>query len=67
MGLYQDLLVELLEKIKQTQGEKKMKQIYEEMREQGKEAMSKELIVKILKTLPSQERQKFLALHPEIK
>ncbi len=67
MGLYQDLLTELLEHIRRMQGEGKMKELYEGMREDGKEAMSKELVVKILETLPPRERQEFLVRHPEIK
>jgi hypothetical protein len=67
MGTYRDLLGELLEHIRQSGGEDRMKKIFEEHREVGEEAMSREVLLRILEKLPVCERDAFLAGHADLK
>lgn len=66
MGRYQDLLTELLDEVRRIQGEGGMKRTYEGFKEEGMEAMSRELVVKILGTLTPETREEFFVRHPDI-
>ncbi len=67
MGKLKNLLAEVLDRLKETQGEEGMKNAYEEYKEVGKEAMSEELIFQILKNRYSaEEREQFFSQHPEV-
>lgn len=68
MGLYQNILDEVLDRIRTRQGENGMKKVYEEFKETGKEAMSKELVCRIVgKYFSAEEREELLNRHPEVR
>jgi hypothetical protein len=67
MGTYRNLLGELLEHIRQSRGDTEMKKVFEGNREAGEEAMSREVLLRILDGLPAREREAIFAAHADLK
>lgn len=61
------MLVSELDEIKRQLGDERMQEIYRELKFEGQEAMSKELIVQLVRRYFSfHDRAKFLACHRDL-
>lgn len=64
---YQTLFVSELDKIRNRLGEEKMKEIYRELKREGQEAMSRELVIQLVfRYFSFFDRATFLARHLDL-
>ena len=68
MKKLKDILAELLDKIKEREGEDEMRRKFQEVKELGIEAMNREVIVQLLNNhFNPEERERYFTLCPDLK